>query len=333
MKRAKFQISVVACSVCFIRLLAAPWSFDSASTEIKEFVVDSITGCVRTASIALLHRPTDALRENVRPMPWYFDFELRLSAYHCVEMLRGDVSAAGYKVCYLYDTPRRCFELPQLDVVFDEGPRAGQFRYFKDKKPVWGRGKELWRWIPPYDPYNTYEFEEFVMLMFVTPVKSLDMKRVRPRAHPWNNQTIVYHAGGDVRKMTSTELMRRLGIEHVFSNRVFRKNEGCAFQVDYPVPELEWINTLETREQHAAKVRGHRNGCQAIMHLSSDEVSEVVFLAYKVNGDDAGYEAACRRCPRILKPVAGFKTTIGRMVLQSLQQDGLCLSGEKVYPR
>lgn len=38
---------------------AAPWNYDSASADIKEYVVDSITNCICIASVALMHEKVD----------------------------------------------------------------------------------------------------------------------------------------------------------------------------------------------------------------------------------------------------------------------------------
>ena len=113
--------------------------------------------------------------------------------------------------------------------------------------------------------------------------------------------------------------MRQLGVEGVFSNRVFRLNEGGVFQVDYDVPQLKGRVLDETARKC---LDAARRGSASLVHLSAAEVSEVVYLAYAADGDrdGAAYAAAVRRCPGILRPFAPpFRTELGRRVDAALR--------------
>lgn len=316
---------VVAVSCCASVAVAAPWPFTQGSPEVQEYVVCCITNLLRKSSIALMQKRTDeGQRLECVPMPYFYVWELGLPAFRCVEMLKGDPSVAGYSVCHLYATPRNALELQEITEWSDPPePDDGSFAYVENGKIHHGKGKEIWRIKPPYDPYRTYWLEEFVVLMFLTPEHRLDMRRVKPDVSPWGTNTIAHVLGGaDARKMSSAELMKRLELEHVFSNRVFRMNDGGMFQVDYPVPELEWRKRLMSKDEYARYVRGQQEGATCFMHLSSDEVSEIVWLAYRLDGDLKGFESACRRCPKILHPVDEVKTKIGRMVQDALMAAG-----------
>ena len=65
------------------------------------------------------------------------------------------------------------------------------------------------------------------------------------------------------------------------------------------------------------------DGRSVLMHLSAEEVSELVYLAYLIDGDAAGYEASVVRCPKILKPVVEIKTTFGKRLRQALTEGGM----------
>ena len=169
---------------------------------------------------------------------------------------------------------------------------------------VWLEGRNRWMHYPPYDPYQAYK-DVCVQLMLLTPEHELDKNRIRLMKE-WTMQTII---GKDYKDQASEELMAKLGVEKVFSNRVFRLNEGCAFHVDDP----EADNATDALP----------DGSSALMHLSAEEVSELVYLAYLVDGDAAGYSAAVARCPKILKPVTGIKTTFGKRLQQALLDGGL----------
>lgn len=305
---------------------AIPFSFDSASSDIQEYVVESITNCIRTASIALMHERTDeALREEDELMPWSVGWELGLRERRCVEMLKGDVSSAGYKICYLYQSPRDAGEMAAfVGDVFSNGKVSG-FRYYKDGKYSCGKGKDIWKIFPPYDPFSSYG-DEFVQLMFLTPEKELDVGRVRFDKHSHKDGSIVRMLGRDPIGMTSKELMRELHLERAFSNRIFRVNDGCAFQVDYPVPDLDWRRVRPTKEEHLVRLKRIQAGNSVLMHLSHDEVSEIILLAYMVDGKMDEYASACRRYPKILKPVERLRTTIGILLYRAMSKGGMLVN-------
>lgn len=312
---------------------AAPFHFDDASSEIQEFVVAEITNCLKGAQIALMHEPSYQADERHLPLiSRALCRELGLREKYCVEVLKGDVSVGGYKRCYLYETARCAGTLPPLFEVFglnatpsiccyfDKGtrsnPRAG--------KRVWVTGRMIWKYLPPYDPYQSY-MDEFVHLMLLTPEPRLDMARLKPDKWHSSEKTLTGILGLGYTNMVARQALKKLKVEAAFSNRVFRMNEGCDFQVDYRLPEtlgLTW-HGLEPKERHMKRLKSIQAGNSVLMHLSVDEVSELVYFAYLVDGDAAGYAAAVARCPKTLKPIAEIKTTFGKRLQQALQDGGL----------
>ncbi len=165
--------------------------------------------------------------------------------------------------------------------------------------------------------------DEFVQLMFLTTEHMLDKKRIKPNKHHHGLGTIMDFIDKDYMNDTPEELMAKLKVEKVFSNRVFRMNEGCAFQVDYPMPDMDWRNQGNKKE-HLEKLKSIQAGNSVLMHLSQEEVSEIVYLSYLVDGGDVkGYEAACARCPKMLKPVAELKTGIGKRLRKAMLEGGM----------
>lgn len=185
------------------------------------------------------------------------------------------------------------------------------------------KGKEIWLYHPPYDPTTWSSSHEFVELRFVMPVRRLIKKHVCFGAR--------YYIGNEERRIPGSkdlrdeELMRMFESENIFSNRVYQSEEGCLFQVDYPVPELEWIDKLQTKEEHDRMVDVLREQEDGIMHLSPDEASEIVYLAYLADKryTAADYAAACKRCPKLLKPVKEFKTEIGKRLKAAMEAGGM----------
>ena len=79
-------------------------------------------------------------------------------------------------------------------------------------------------------------------------------------------------------------------------------------------------------EDEEAMIKSYREEANAsIMHLSSDEASEIVYLAYLADKcyTAADYAAACKRCPKLLKPVAEFKTEIGKRLKSAMEAGGM----------
>lgn len=315
-------------------------NFDSLPTNVREYVVHSITDCVRTTSIVLTRdwRPAETNLFLVRK--WEMESEpiflglhnaLGLRRCQCVEILKGNLSVGRNEVCYLYDV-RRMYCPPV--VMFPEGNggpfdlEPEEFAYYNenDRKMKKGKGKlERWKLRPPYDPYSYNRcIPDAVSLMFLTPEHQLLMDRMGSRDYNlgchmnpfyWTRKA-TFHKIADAKKMRREELMKTLGVEAAFSNRVFSLNEGCTFHVDYYPPRLEW--KPEELVHHKPQPK---------MLLSSEEVSEVVRLAYAVDGDAAGYDAACARCPQLLKPVTEFRTGIGRMLREALSAGGMLPNG------
>ena len=258
--------------------MAAPFRFGEASTDVQDYVVIEVTNAIRHATVALVKGPVDCNgRLEKSLIPYSPRREMGLMEMSCMEILKGDVSVGGNKECFFYETPRYANLLPRL--CFPTGGVAGEIEkqgYFEDDKIepgkwVWLTGRKRWVYYPPYDPYQTHQ-DECIKLMLMTPEPKLDKRRIRLNGFSAGQGTILDIIGKDYKNQTSEELMVKLGVEKVFSNRVFRLNEGCAFHVDYPVS--------------GKAVEGVSEGPSVLMHLSAEEVSELVYLAYFVDDGD-----------------------------------------------
>jgi len=321
MKRIRL---LVVMSLIAMGALAEPFKFDVALEDAKEFVVFCITNCIGSTIALMQERPDEFARPEDAFMPWTFDDDLGLSKRRCVVMLKGDVSLNGNKVCYLYDTPRNAHVLPRLMISAGGASYEG---YFVDDKELPGNfvvleGRKKWMYHPPYDPFLSYK-DEFVQLMLLTPEHSLDKKRIKLGKCRYGKEMVEDAIGKDFMRNSPEELMAKLKVERVFSNRVFRMNEGCAFQVDYPAPDMDWRKS-GSKAKHLDELKRAQAANSILMHLSADEVSEIVYLAYMADGGDMkGYEDACARCPELLKPVTEFKTGIGSRLHQAMKKGGM----------
>ena len=326
------QVSSVLLVICLVLPLgvwASPTPFESAGADVREYIVLSLASHIRANSTIglFLSRGDDDVKDGV--IPWYYTFELGQERSRCLEILKGDVSIADYTFCFFYCTPRE-----NLEVFLVRSGCVGGWEYVRSYR--WKgetypcRGKEVWQFEPPYDPFRSDWNDEYVRLMFLTPERKLDISRIKllKPSKVYEGETIASKVKGDVRKMPPEEVMRQLGVEGVFSNRVFRLNEGGVFQVDYDVPQLKGRVLDETARKC---LDAARKGSANLVHLSAAEVSEVVYLAYAADGDrdGAAYAAAVRRCPGILRPFAPpFRTELGRRVDAALR-DGTRLPEAK----
>ena len=89
------------------RLGASPWNYDSASEDVKEYIVDSMTNCVGRTDILLLHsRDDDILRVEDYAFPCGYVVALGMDDFRCVDVLMGDTAIGGYTMIYVYEVPR-----------------------------------------------------------------------------------------------------------------------------------------------------------------------------------------------------------------------------------
>lgn len=310
---AAFFVAALLGGSCAV---AAPFRFDEASADVQDYVVIEVTNAIRYATVALVKGPANSNERQENSLISHLArSEIGLMEMPCEEVLKGDVSVGGNKECFFYETPRCANVLPRLS--FPTGGVGGGIEmqcYFEDDKIepgklVWLTGRKKWMYYPPYDPYQA-SHDACVQLMLLTPEHKLDKRRIKLNGYSTKEWTIQSVIGKDYKSQTSEELMAKLGVEKVFSNRVFRLNEGCAFHVDDPTSGGVAEDVSEAPS--------------ALMHLSADEVSELVYLAYLVDGNDAkGYAAAVVRCPKILKPVVEIKTPFGKRLQQALTEGGM----------
>ncbi len=318
MKRKWFGMSLIlfaALSSCADADDTKAWRKYWTQPDRLEFIVAGLTNCMRTATIAVMQR-----QSNKGPctedafMSTAFAGALGLETWRCIEILKGDVSGTGKGTCGLYPTARRARKLPPVSYREDGKPgyfenddhRFGHFKLLA-AEGKWGK----WRYYPPYDPFGPNLYNP-VFLLFLTPEHRLDLDRVNTDRLCDVAPTV----GKNIREMTAEDTMHALKVETSFSNRVFRLNEGAAFEIDASVLKPgEYADVEEGWTNSPGRVN-------PLLRLTSEEVSEIVFLAYSLGGDTHGYSAASARCPMILKSVSTIKTPIGKALLEALRKGG-----------
>ena len=186
----KALLGIFAIAVTY-RASASLWNYDSSSADIKEYIVDSITNCVGRSDILLVYtRRDEPWRDSDFIIPYGLAIGLGLENFRCVEMLKGGNGVHNLDVVYLYDVPRiarisggREFpEFPDLGISLGgpNGSGGGEF-YECNGKRHYIKGKEIWRFRPPYDPSWHDIFSEYVKLCYVLPILELKKNRVDRR--------------------------------------------------------------------------------------------------------------------------------------------------------
>ena len=135
---------------------------------------------------------------------------------------------------------------------------------------------------------------------------------------------IAVRVENDVMNLSDADLKSKYGLEEVFSNKVFEVAPRCVWEVvlDGSAEEEDWDKDVK------GGLRSY-----SMLRLSSREVSELVFLAYQLDGPTGaeGYANACKRCPELLRPVDEIQTELG-MRLRDALADRIATAQRVVTP-
>lgn len=309
---------VTVLSICWSSS-ASLLDYGLSSEDVKEYIVDSITNCVLRNDIVLLQRrENEPLRESDKLMPGALGVVLGLQTCRLAEMLKGSRPRGGNGLLYLYRTRRLSNELPSLYTTM--GGDCRKF-YVNEGRVVPVCGKDLWRYSPPYDPVQFEDIHEYFELRFLSPVKELKRERINSRYYRMEVDKSLW----DYMSISPDVLASKLGVSEAFSECVYQIEEGVVFQVDYPETEVNKGKPSITNLRHEELLRKRRANNNSIMHLSPDEASEIVYLAYLADKryTAADYDAACKRCPKLLKHVKAFKTEIGKRLKSAMEAGGM----------
>lgn len=299
-------------------IAARPVSFDNASPEAQEFVVDCLAKAIGKSDILLVRQRMDDVAGEV---PWRVASELNLSEWRLVARVKGQQTATCGDRLYLYDSKQRYEN--RTAFCIDKRNDTCRFYCAKTKRMVSVRGKEVWRFVPPYDPFVPNR-AEFVELMFLTPEKEVDLSQIDLVERYRGKASVSSVVDGCVTNWSPLALMKALNVETVFSNCVFRMNDGCAFQVDYQCPDFGKRMSLFSDAELEKQAAKNQENCNSLIHLSSEEVSEIVYLACLFDSGDGAfeYDQACSRVSKLLQPVAGLHTNIGKRVYMAMKARG-----------
>ena len=173
-----------------------------------------------------------------------------------------------------------------------------------------------------YEPM--YRGRDIIMLVFVRKQKEPLRNRIQDL---FTREYLPFVEDGQTMPLHS--FVEKYKLASVFSNRVYRLEDRCAFSVDYTVPPLVLppeekrmytIDCGNLARQDPAKIRESAH----LVHFSHQEVSEIVHLAYLLEGKDGQrvYDKAVEGSAILLPMKQGAYTTfIGKRLYEALKKD------------
>ena len=276
-------------------------SFDSLPEDKQEYVVKSLASALPTADVAVLHSRFDEASRNDGEMDNTVKHVLNLWSIRFSVILKGRNSLPPYSVGYIYKP---------------DWYEPGLFRFREERIPSEQDLRTAGYWVrPPYFP-TVDARDDLTRLVFLTRQTTPYKDRLRLRKNSNARTKMIYD---DAKNMDQTEFMEKYDLTAVFSNQVYRVVEGCIFHVDLPVPELPETELKKAHPEVVAADKARlpfhqqRSG---LIHLSPEEVSEIVYIACLLDVGAGQYAEARKRAPELLLPVEKpeFKTAIGKRV-------------------
>ena len=289
--------------IIFVLLWACgyAWSspFDGNPPECQDYVISRLVEAVkRKVTILVAHDRWDesyrwSERENGNEIPARYTRALDLRVVRHTETLKSSGGYTNAQPLYIYHLQ---YEAPP---AFTRIPKAPP---------------------PPYKP--EFVDDDCVKLFFLRQHTIPMPTRFWHGSNDSHAETVIQ----DLKTLDGKQFLQKHGLSAVFSRRVFEILEAGLFRVDYPVkhalPETDSMR-LNSHLFEMGKVRiPDIQKLAGLIHLSYQEVSEIVYLAYleEDKGGGAAKYAEAVRQSRILQPMpkAEFKTLIGQKLHAAL---------------
>jgi hypothetical protein len=277
-------------------------TFDTLNNRAQQYIIKSLSHAVQVSDVAVLHTRSDEWLRKDKNMDYRVRIVLGLLKFRFSAMLKGCSSISAYDILYIYAPKRQARGQPVIRVGRPRREEDFASPYFASLSP----GDNLMR------------------LVFI----ERQMAPLRERVlEGYRNRTGMREIVENALAMSEDELMDKYNLRDVFADRVYQVVEGCVFRVDYPAPEMPETEAMRMNAVNQKLSEARVPDLQKmsnLVHLSAREVSEIVFIAYMLEGDEglAQYAAISRSSP-ILLPIAEpiFKTEIGKKLFEALNLD------------
>ena len=300
MKKAFLSI-LSTLSLCACGASAEFLSFASVSEERQAYVVESLASTLTTADVVVLHSRSDEVFRDDGEMDETVSLVLNVWPIRFPVVLKGRESILPYSVGYIYKPDWYVPGLREIRTERKPSARKG------------GRG-----FLPPYFP--TLDTTDDLMRLVFLARQTVPIKARLLQRDSGARRQMIYD---DANAMEETAFTEKYNLTAVFSNQVYSVVEGCIFHVDLPVPKLPRTALMEANAAMLAADQARLSYFQRnsnLIHLSPEEVSEIVYIAYLLDGGAERYAEASRRAPELLLPIEKpeFRTAIGRQVFAAV---------------
>lgn len=286
-----------------------PKKFSDCSPGIMASAVASIASNALSCDITLMHQRIYSDRKvgllGIKSGKALLGLALQLSPYRSICVLRGDCQIHPYEIVYCYPS------------------------FLNNVAPLSSPGlpTHCLSVANEYDPLERHD--DYVKLMFVSRQSSIRREVALPKIFA-TEQEKSDQFEADLTTLSDSDLLAKYQLDDIFSNHVYRVADGGIFHVNYEAHRQPQDGDKDS-SQWLRRVAQIREEDTSLIHLSSREVSELVFLAYQLDGSTGkdGYAAACERCPELLRPVEEIQTELGKRLREALANRIAAAQGEK----
>ncbi len=278
----------------------------------NKHIIDVLLKHIADSDIAIIHSRRDEFWRDEGEISDSLLHVLHFSVVRYITSLKGMERFSPNSVLYLYDSKFKVRSQLSASVVSSPAPLA----------------KGSPNRAPDYCP--SLRSGDLSRIVFIQKQQSYLKEYFRDFFFEWERDSPEYD---DAMALSEAEFMRKYHLESVFSNRVYRVMDECVFHVDYPVPDLPETESMKLN-RHITDVWKKRSeeavyttANTGLIHLSPEEISEIVYIAYRMDKNSGGHKAymeACAREPKVLLPMDEkkpvFKTAIGIALRDALRE-------------
>ena len=293
-----------------------PSAFCSSEDAFKASVISQISNGITGSDIFVVRPPTS--EEVLERSPLGRSYRnaclvgaLGLQEYCCLRCLKGNLESASTPILFMY--PHYLAEKFAKDLSDERSKHS--------KIPPVSSEYQPGAFFPPYR----------IILLFARKQSTVKKEYARPflqaKTEFINDEQRELHdiateVQYDIDNLTDSAFISKYGLMDIFTNRVFEIAPRCVWEVmlDNSANDEDWDKEI-----------GNRRRLHTILRLSSREVSEIVYLAYQLDGPSGaeGYATACGRCPELLLPVHEITTELGRRLRDALADKLAAAQGDK----
>ena len=299
---------------------AFPSSFSTSDEECRNEIVRLMAEYIGSSEIVLLHNRWDDFYRSDPPNWHGIRSILSLYKQWRIATLKGQSASDSDSLVLLWAPDTRKNNIVSI-TNGEDGMVLEQIQHdgtvFQQRMPQNADSR--------YNP-NFKGGENYVRMMFLQHFPVIDKSQLLLWDHRRAGKKELTKMAEDAMTLESDEFLNKYGLFEVFSNQVFRICANGIFQVDFEVADIPTATPPPplgpSISQIEDSIRKAREQSTDILHLSHEEVSEIVYLAYLLEGKNGTilYEEARRQNLAILLPVDHLQTEIGKRLYDALKE-------------